>query len=81
MQEALASTEDDGVDHQPELVDQVGGEKRVHELRAPDREEVLAVVALQRPNGCGYVALEQTGVSGPSSSRHVARCHRVNPAL
>src|SRR5918992_727233 len=57
--EALAPAEDDGIDHEPELVDEIVREERCRELGAPDHEQRLAVLASELRHGLGDVGAEQ----------------------
>ena len=46
----------------PELIHQVVGEQRPHQLAAADHVQVAAILLLQREHGLGEVALEHGGV-------------------
>jgi hypothetical protein len=61
-EEAFAAAEDDGVDHEPHLVDQVVGEQRPRQFGAADQVQIVAVFTLERAQCLGHVAVQQRGV-------------------
>src|SRR5918996_5887786 len=61
-EDAFPAAKDDGVDHQPELVDQVVLDQGPNQLRAPDDQQIVAILLLQRRHRLGDVAPEQPRV-------------------
>jgi hypothetical protein len=64
-EEALASAEHEGADHQPHLVDQVVGEQGLGQLGAADQVQVRAVPVLERAQCAGHVVVQQDQVRPP----------------
>jgi hypothetical protein len=60
--EALAAAEDEGIHHQPELIDEIVSEQGRHELGAADHEQRLGILPSQIPHRLGDVVAEQRRV-------------------
>src|SRR5687767_2055047 len=59
LEETLAASKDDGMDHEPELVEQAIPEQRPHEGAAADDRDVLAGLPLQLGYPLHNLALDQ----------------------
>lgn len=58
-EEALPAPHDDGVNHQPVLVDEVVPHQRAHKIGAAEDEDIVAVLPLEPGDPFGDVTLDE----------------------